>query len=293
MLTAGLLTSTVCALAIGLTSAPAGAAAPRDQGWWTATNPLPAPPDVPARGLLIQAGPGGSPTAFAAVLYELDPGATASTLTLTIAPTSATTPSATLQVCALLQPIVHPEQGGPITDAPPYDCSRKATAASESNSYKFDASGLASDRLVAVAILPTGPVDRVVLSAPDGASLATEQAPTPATPSASDAATAVAPPAPEPAPFAGALADTLAAGAAPSVELNRPGVAATGPSSVSPTPASVPPRPSTAGGFVPVVSKTPEKAAPLMVLFLVVGSLGGASLWLYAGRQRGDASAPA
>src|SRR5216117_3165992 len=104
---------------MGLTAGPAGATAPRDQGWWTVTNPLPAPPDVPARGLLVQGGGGGAPTAFAAVLYELEPGATASTLTLAIAPNTATTPSATLQLCALLQPIVHPEQGGPTTDAPP------------------------------------------------------------------------------------------------------------------------------------------------------------------------------
>ena len=65
---------------------------------------------------------------------------------------------ASVQVCHLLQPINHPEQGGPLTDAPPYDCgARKATATLTANTYKFDVSGLVTDKMVAVAILPTGP----------------------------------------------------------------------------------------------------------------------------------------
>jgi len=54
-------------LAIGVGAAPVAADAPRDQGWWTAANPVPAP-DVPARGLLVQAGVSGPPTAFAALV---------------------------------------------------------------------------------------------------------------------------------------------------------------------------------------------------------------------------------
>src|SRR5437660_854289 len=81
----------------------------------------PAPPDVPGNDLLIQGGGGGAPPAFAAVLYELGPGSTVTNLTLTIAPNSAMTPSTTLQICPLLQPINHPEQGGPMSDAPPYN----------------------------------------------------------------------------------------------------------------------------------------------------------------------------
>jgi len=293
LLTAGLLTWAMSALAIGLTSTPAGADAPRDQGWWTVTNPgglptaPPAPPDVPAKGLLVQGGGGGAPTAFAAVLYELTPGSTAGTLTLTLAPNSAMTPSTTLQLCSLLQPINHPDQGGPMSDAPPYDCAHKVTAApAPDGKYQFDASGLVSNGLVAVAILPTGPVDRVVLSAPDANSLATEQPPTAATPGANDAAATAAA---EPTPSAAVLPGNLGAGAAPRAEVSLPGVAAAGPSSVAPTPASVPARPSTAGGFIPTVSSGPEEAAPLMVLLLVAGSLGAAGLWLYAGRQRADA----
>jgi len=179
----------VALVAVGVAAAPAGAAAPRDQGWWTSLAAPSAPgapvalpaapvnpiaPDVPARGLLVQAGGGGAPTAFSALLYELDPGTTAGALTLAVTPQSVTTPTATLQVCRLLSPINHPEQGGPIGDAPPYDCSHKATATPTANTYKFDVAGLVTDGLVAVAILPTGPTDRVVLNAPDNSSLQTQ-----------------------------------------------------------------------------------------------------------------------
>ena len=99
-----LLAWTVAMMAIGLTSTPARADAPRDQGWWAVTNPLPPLPDVPARGLLVQGGGGGAPTAVAAVLYELGPGTSVGNLTLGVAPNSLTTPKATLQLCDRLMP---------------------------------------------------------------------------------------------------------------------------------------------------------------------------------------------
>jgi len=288
----GWITGAVAILTMGLTAGPAGAAAPRDQGWWTVTNPMPAPPDVPARGLLIQGGGGGAPTAFAAVLYDVDPGTTVGKLTLAVAPNSMTTPSATLQVCPLLQPIVHSEQGGPMSDAPAYDCSRKVTAAPAANgNYEFDASGLGTDRLVAVAILPNGPVDRVVLNPPDDNSLAVQQAPVAAEAPAADTATAgglsdVAPaPAPEP-----SAASPLVEGL-PTPQSGTSGASASG----SPVATPAPPAStgSGAGGFVPAVSAVPARATPLLVLLLVAGSLVGAGLWLYAGRQHGGASATA
>src|SRR3954454_18656181 len=91
-----LLASTAAVLAVGLVPTAARASAPRDQGWWTVTKPggtqglpvaVPGPPDVPARGLLIQAGP-STPSAYAALLSELDPGTTAGKLTLAVAPNS-------------------------------------------------------------------------------------------------------------------------------------------------------------------------------------------------------------
>jgi hypothetical protein len=293
LLALGCMTWLMAAFAIGLTSTPAGADAPRDQGWWTVTNSLPAPPDVPARGLLVQGGGGGAPTAFAAVLYELDPDTTVGSLTLTVAPSSATTPSTTLQLCPLMQPITHAEQGGPMSDAPLYNCAHKVTAApaSDGKTYQFAASGLVSDRLLAVAILPTGPVDRVVLSAPDGSSLATQPGSpdtsssgvdSGATTSPSDAGTASVP------ETASGLPATIPS---PNFADAVPGASATGPSSVSPPSVAAPPALPNAGGtFVPAVAASSEEATPLLVLLFVAAGIGGAVLWLYAGRPRTDAA---
>ena len=81
------------------------------------------------------------------------------------------------------------------------------------------------------------------------------------------------------------------AGASPSLGDSLPGAAATAPSSVSPAPAAAPPRTAgVPGAFVPAVSTSPEKATPLLVLLFVAAGLGGAVLWLYAGRHRADAA---
>ena len=286
-----LLACVVAVMALGVIAAPARADAPRDQGWWTATNPgglptaPPAPPDVPGNDLLIQGGGGGAPTAFAAVLYELSPGTTVSNLTLTIAPNSAMTPSTTLQICPLLQPINHPEQGGPMSDAPPYNCAHKVTAApgADAKSYQFNAADLVSNGLLAVAILPSGPVDRVVLSAPDANSLTTQQGSADTTPLPADTSGgAPFPPATD--SFAGAPFQS--AGASPNLADSLPGAAVAGPTSVSPGPAATPGPAGTGGVFVPAVSSGPEKATPLLVVLFIIGGLGGAALWLYAGRPR-------
>ena len=285
----------VAALTVGFGAAPARAAAPRDQGWWSATSvavpgapvAIPAAADVPARGLLVQGG-GGAPTAYSALLYELDEGTTASTLTLAVAPNSLTTPAATLQVCGLLQPINHPEQGGPLTDAPPYDCgARKATATPTANTYKFDVSGLVTDKMVAVAILPTGPVDRVVLNAPDESSLTTQ---------AGDAAgsgsaaidTGGAAPSSDSIPTTGS---DIVGSSAP-VGGGFSSVDATPPVSVgdspiaAPAPAVTPSGPASNLPFVPAATAAPEKATPIAVILLVAGVIGGALLWAFAGRPR-------
>jgi hypothetical protein len=286
-----LITAAIAVLAIGLVPPVAFAEAPRDQGWWSATSvavpgtpvALPAPPDVPSNGLLVQGGLGGPPTAYAALVYELDQGVGAQTLTLPVAPNSLTTPSAPLQLCQLLQPINHPEQGGPMTDAPPYNCGKQVTAAptSDGKSYQFDVAAMMTDQVLAVAILPTGPADRIVLSAPDSNSLATQSAPAGAGSStdsgiASDAIPAL--------PSDAVAASPLSVG---STSADVPALTA-GPSVATPPPAA---RSSDAGGaFVPAVSARPAKATPLLVVLLVLGALGGAALWIYAGRQRSDAA---
>jgi F0F1-type ATP synthase membrane subunit c/vacuolar-type H+-ATPase subunit K len=285
----GCLVGAIAIATIGLTPVPAAADAPRDQGWWTVTNPFPAPPDVPARGLLVQGGGGGAPTAVAAILYELDPGTTVGNLTLTVAPNSLTTRAATLQLCPLIQPITHAEQGGPMSDVPPYNCAHKVTAApaSDGKSYQFAASELLSDRLLAVAILPTGPVDRVVLSAPDANSLATQQTSVDTTPPAADTGTTVAPP--DLALPGGGLLASPPVASPPGLDTALPGVSTGVPYVASPAgPKTAAGRSNVGGAFVPVVSSSPEAATPLLVLLFVAAGLGGAALWLYAGRQRED-----
>ena len=293
-----LLASVAAVLALGLVPTAARASAPRDQGWWTVTNPggtqglpaaVPGPPDVPARGLLIQAGPANMPTAYAALLYELDPGTTAGKLTLAVAPNSGTTPMATLQVCQLLQPINHPEQGGPIADAPPFNCGKSAKAgpSADGKSYEFDASGLVADNLVAVAILPTGPADRVVFNAPDDSSLAIQQGTADTVAPVTDTGPVTSEPAAAPSDSGSGLSTT----ASPSFADSVPGASVSGPSTVSPAPAATPPRTTgSAGVFVPAVSTGAENATPLLVIVFLIGLVGGGVLWLYAGRQQADSA---
>ena len=163
---------------------PARAEAPVDQGWWTATTPggLPVggvtPPDVPAQGLLVQGGPGATTgagdtgaTAYAALVFGVVPGATIGPLKLSTASSTVSTPQPVLEVCPLTDSAFSSAQGGPMSAAPPYDCNRNVTATESSDStFTFAVANLASDHQLAIAVLPTSPLERVVLAAPgDGA----------------------------------------------------------------------------------------------------------------------------
>src|SRR3954454_24545819 len=82
--------------------------------------------DVPSDGLLVQAGPVNPTvpcncTAFAGLIYEIADGVTASDLRLEVAPKSATTPVATLELCLLANPPLSAKQGGPLPDARNYN----------------------------------------------------------------------------------------------------------------------------------------------------------------------------
>src|SRR5581483_2808404 len=116
---------------------------PTAQGWWTSTNPggpttglsVPTAPDVPADALLVEGGPGSTSgstdtgaTAFAALGHLIPSGATGVTLSLGVASGTITTPGATLEICPLGTSSFIAEQGGPMDDAPTYDCSRHVTA---------------------------------------------------------------------------------------------------------------------------------------------------------------------
>lgn len=304
----------LAALSLGFGST-AKADAPSSQGWWTSANPgnvgglgapaPPAPPDVPSGGLLVEGGPTSSSgagnagaTAFAALAYGLPDGATAGKLTLTVAPNTATTSSSTLELCPLTSQNFQPEEGGPMSDAPSYNCSKNVTASAASGSYQLDVSSLVSSGGLGVAILPTSPADRVVLSRPDSQSLQV-QAPTdttPATPAdtgssgsyGSNAITGTGSPA---AAGSGLQGDTGTA--APSVSglpVSPAPSAALSPSLAQPK-STTNPKPATSsvtpGTNTALVASATSDSGPrpwVGVIFLVA-LVAAAALWMAAGRS--------
>lgn len=287
------------ALAVCLTmhAAPAAADAPEQQGWWTVLNPgigglsapAPIPPDVPSNGLLVEGGPtASSPAAFAALLYSLGQGASASTLTLQVTSNSATTPNSTLEVCPLSSDSFNAQEGGPASAAPSYDCTKKVTASASSNgtSYQFDASSLVSNGTLAVAVLPTSPSDRVVFNAPDSNSLAV-QAPSTSSgdTSSGDASTALG-------GASGAVSIPSSGGvSSPGGSFSVPasgGSTAATPSSSSPVSQSHSSSPGQSLQAFPAFDTSSQGAAPLAVALVAIGLIGGAALWIYAGRRRPD-----
>jgi hypothetical protein len=294
---------------------PAGAAAPDQQGWWTTANqgsipevgqpaPAPSPPDVPAKGLLVE-GPSGSavggatsstpvggtssaPLAYAGLVYYLPIGATASTLTLSVTKNSASTPMATLELCPLVNPVLNPEEGGPSTDAPPYDCTHNVSAGPNTGgtAYQFQVSNLVADGSLGVAILPTSPTDRVVLDQPDANSLTEQAAPAgsvPQVPTFSSGTTPISSlgtPVPGALPTFGISPYAAPSGSAPAVG----GTAApAAPAPAAPAPAT----PSRSTSAIPVLgSLAGDTASPLTVALVMAGLMGGAALWFMAGRRR-------
>ena len=166
-----------------------GAGAPTRQGWWTSLSvlrpnipgaglPVTYPPDVPEDGLYI-AGGSSSPEAYAALMYQLPPGLSFTTLTLHVAPSSFTSAASALLVCPL-QPAsasFAPAQGGDTKNAPRYDCTHSAKGMSNAtaNTFSFDVRELINGSQLAVAIVPSLPSDRVVFSRPVDGSLSAGQ----------------------------------------------------------------------------------------------------------------------
>jgi hypothetical protein len=291
----GLAAAAVVALPVVPTALPAAADQPLQQGWWTRTNPggptLPksSPSDVPADGLLVQGGATG-PTALSALVYSIDNGATVGQLKLTVASNTGTTPGAKVEVCPLADASMVPEQGGPMSDAPSYDCKTNVTASPDKSgkTYAFNVASFVSRGDLAVAILATKPTDRVVFSKPSTSSLPVTQ---PVAPTAPPPATGAPVPASNPAPLAPASDASL--GAAPPVE--------SGPS--LPTTATTPPEPQVAPTPTPTTTPMPSgfaaasagpgpgKSSPAAV-GLALGAVAlAAALWAYAGRNK-DHAAP-
>jgi hypothetical protein len=251
---------------------------------------------VPSNGLLIEGGATTSSgagnsgaSAYAALIYDVPDGATLGKLNLTVAPNSATTPSTTLELCPLTTQSFQAEEGGPMSDAPSYNCSNNITAAQASSAYVFDVSSLVSSGALAVAILPTSPADRVVLSQPGTKSLDVQPAPdtTVASPPGSgspsgfgsswptDTGTAVG--AAPTAPFVSALPLTPSSSAAPEPLLAQP-------RSTQGAPVANPSTQNSDRALVASASTSTEPRAWVGVIFLVALLLA-AALWMASGRS--------
>jgi hypothetical protein len=235
----------------------------------------PPAPLVPANGLLIQGGL-PNPVAYAALSYDLA-GLTAGKLTLAVAPNAGTTPAAKVKLCPLSAPTFSPEQGGPMADAPAYDCKTSVAAGpnAQGTAYDFSVTTLVSNDALAVAILPVDPTTRVVFSQPSEDSLATEQS-------------AVEPTTPE------GPVDTSTPPAAPSADTGQaqppvasgPVVPMTTAPAGAPAPAVAPTQVPTAFAAAPVSSTTHTHAAQRVVIGLLVAAVCVAALsWAFAGHS--------
>jgi hypothetical protein len=266
---------------------PARADEPLQQGWWTVLTspvglPTKPPSDVPADGLLVQGGP-QSPAAYAALVYSVPTGSQVGALTLSVTQPSASTPAATLQVCPLTSDSIVPDQGGPIAEAPAYNCASKVTAAADTtgNTYKFNVANLLTNGTLAVAILPTQPTNRVVFNKPTTSSLEVT-APTDAG-ATTDFTAPVEPPA----------SDTPA-----TQDPNTAALSAAQPPSAPLTTATTPPAPevapsptaAAAQNFAPAAasSKDKSKSTPAGVGLTIGGLIVAATFWTYAGRDKLD-----
>jgi hypothetical protein len=135
----------------------------------------PDPPDVPSDGLLLQGGLSG-PSAYAALSFTLPADATGATLTLAVA--SSATQATAVQACPA-KPGWKPVQGGPIAEAPTYDCARSVPAVLSADGKQLlfrDVTGLATDTgALSIALIP-GDSDRVALAKPSANALTVQQA---------------------------------------------------------------------------------------------------------------------
>ena len=285
------------ALSIGGFSGPAAAEAPTIQGWWASTNPgglpvdPPAPPDVPANGLLVQAGPSG-PSAYAALTYDLDSGASPGALTLRLDGSAVATPAAKLVLCALKDASFSAEQGGPMADAPAYDCKRTASASLDGASFTFQTAGLAGDGVLAVAVLPGDATTRVALAHPGASSLAV-------TGGSSGAVTTVpgegaAAPAADPGGTAAApdLPGLQAAAAPAGGDAGSVPAAQVAGAAAQPAPAVANPATPALTNTTPVADSHPSGSVRRVLLVLLVAALTSAAVaWAFVGSGPVDATA--
>lgn len=275
---------------------PVHAASSVRAGWWTSA-PATAAADVKGGALLVEGGTDpANPVAFAAVAYPLATGEQPVSLTLGVAGGSASTPGAKLSACPLTASF-EPAEGGPMADAPTFDCATRitASAAGDGKSYTFDVSQLASSGAVGsvnLAILPTAATDRVVLAPPAPESLKTSMGDAPST--AADVTSASSDPTSDPSAgtstdAAFAIPPDLTAGPPADLGVATPTPAADTAAPVTPsrsttTTTTAPPRNGTTAAAVQPLGSS-SHGFPRAVLALGAVVLAG-GLWFRAGLGR-------
>jgi hypothetical protein len=92
---------------------------------------------------------------------------------LTVAAQSGTFPGSGLQACPLVSAAFTVAFGGPIADAPAADCTKSINGSLNSGgtTWSFPVAGLTHEGQLALELVPSGPVTRVVLAKPTDASL--------------------------------------------------------------------------------------------------------------------------
>ena len=198
---------------------PASTLGPVALGWWSATNrnpglPAAAPPDVGADDLYVAGanalpGPlgeaGAGPAAIAALRFQLPAGSAAKHVQLRLA--GVHPPAVTMTACRALRPF-ETSYGGGWDEAPTYDCAEAGTArlTADGDVLIDGADRLRAGRELAVVLVP-GPLDRVVVTAPDARTLTVT--------GGNGSAVAAPPPLPPAAPVAPSGTAPLAGGAVP------------------------------------------------------------------------------
>lgn len=165
--------------------AQARADSPNLFGWWTSANqstvsdePIPTlvpnqnygyqdpANDIPAGGFEISNV--GPDTAYAAITYATN-GATVRSVVLQLAPNANDLPNSTVEACPLTsdKPF-HPEQAGPSSDGPGYDCTTSVpgVAGSGGQSLSFAVGSLVKNGNLGIAIV-AGAGSRTVFNPPD------------------------------------------------------------------------------------------------------------------------------
>lgn len=163
---------------VWLWTAPAKAAPPLKDGWWTVTNAglgfAPPAPQVPADGLYIQNGFTG-PVAISALTFQVDQGGAVGAVTLKISGTPIITSPPV--ACPITPGGLNykPAQGGPISDAPAYNCSKSQVTgkvSSDNTTISFDAGPLLDNGTVAAVVLAGGSADQIAFNPPGPDALA-------------------------------------------------------------------------------------------------------------------------